>query len=126
VIATIAMLCPLGCGSEAPRGEQVPLTTDETVTAYGQGCILMHEVVDVSADPITGTPVLNGGDHDVRWPRGFTAWRAGTEVEVLDASGTVVLTTGARYSICPSEYLTGWVVGGASPCPDCALGFSLD
>jgi hypothetical protein len=80
----------------------MPLATDETVTTYGQSCILMYEVADVIADPTTGTPVLRGGGYDVRWPKGFTAWRAGSEVEVLDASGAVVLTTGARYSICPS------------------------
>jgi hypothetical protein len=125
VTATVALaLCLLGCSGS--RGEQVPLTTDATVTAYAQGCILMHEVVDVTADPTTGTPVLKGGNVDVRWPKGFTAWRAGNEVEVLDGSGRVVLRTGARYSICPSEYLSGWVVGMVRLCPDCRLGFELD
>jgi hypothetical protein len=126
IIATFVLtLSLLGCA--ASRGAQVPLVTDETVTTYAQGCILMHEVVDVTADPTTGTPVLTGGDHEVRWPKGFTAWRVGSGVEVLDASGGLILTTGARYSICPAEYLSGWwVPGGVTPCPDCPLGYKLD
>ena len=125
--ATLVLaLCLLGCSGSASRGEQVPLNTDATVTTYGEYCILMHEVADVTADPTTGTPVLKGGDFPVRWPKGFTAWRAGNEVEVLDASGRFVLRTGARYSICPSDYLSGWIVGGVTPCPDCPLGFELD
>jgi hypothetical protein len=122
-------LCLVGCGAsrgEASRGEQVPLPTVETAPI--PGCILMHEVVDVTAEPKTGALVLNGGTetYSVSWPKGFTAWRVGTQVEVLDAAGGVVLTTGARYSICPSEYLSGWVVGGVTPCPDCPLGFEVD
>ena len=126
-IATTALaLCMLGCGSSATRGEQVPLPIDATATAFGKGCILMHVVVDVVADPETGTPILENGDGPFRWPKGFTAWRSGTEVEVLDGDGRVVLRTGARYSICPSAYLTGWVIGMVTPCPDCKLGFQVD
>jgi hypothetical protein len=88
----------------------------------------MHEVVDVTADPTSGTPVVNGGEvtHPLKWPKVFTAGRAWNEVEVLDATGTVVLTTGATYWICPSEYLNGWVVGMVRPCPECKLGSFLD
>ena len=122
VAAALALaLCLVGC-----RTFQVPLTTDETATSFGHSCILMHQVVDVIADPTSGTPVFKGGTEPMRWPKGFTAWRAGIETEVLDATGTVVLTTGARYSICPSEYLSGWVIGMVEPCPDCPLGFELD
>lgn len=117
-------MCVLGCGPA--RGEQVPLPTDQTVTAFGRGCILMHEVVDVIADPASGTPVIEHGGEPMRWPKGFTAWRAGTEVEVLDATGAVVLRTGARYSLCPSEYMSGWVIGMVRPCSDCVLGFQVD
>jgi hypothetical protein len=130
VIATLGLaLCALGCGSTTPRAAQVPLPTDETVAAYGQSCILMHQVVDVTADPTTGTPVLTHVGQ-VRWPKGFTAWRVGSEVEVLDSSGNVVLTTGSRYWVCPSvspNYdWTSWVVGMVKPCPDCALGPGVD
>jgi hypothetical protein len=123
ITAVVLGPCLLGCGFlDGP----VPLETDETVTGFGHACILMHQVVDVIADPTSGTPVLNEGAVPVRWPKGFTARRAGIETEVLDATGTVVLRTGARYSICPSEYLSGWVVGMVEPCPDCELGYFLD
>jgi hypothetical protein len=88
----------------------------------------MHVVVDVTADPTTGTPVFNNGDSEdveVRWPNGFTAWRDGNEVAVLDGSRRVVMRTGARYWICP-QTLSGWVVGMVKPCPDCPLGFEVD
>jgi hypothetical protein len=123
--AILLTFCLVGCRSAADR---VPLGIDDTVTAFGQSCILMHQVVDVAADPVTGALILDGGGSAlaVKWPKGFTAWRAGSETEVVDTNGSVVLRTGARYSICPSEYLNGWVVGMVHPCPDCTLGFELD
>jgi hypothetical protein len=118
VVATLALaLCLLGCGI----GEQVPLFTVETVVADG-GCVLLYQVVDVIADPMSGTPAIKGGGEPLRWPRGYTARRAGLEVEVLDPAGTVVLTTGGRYWMCPKEYLPEWVIGRVRPCPDCELG----
>ena len=138
IAVTLALaLCLVGCG----RGEQgppttvetvqVPLITDETVVADG-GCVLLYQVVDVIADPASGMPVVKGGGAPLRWPRGYTARRAGFEVEVLDPTGTVVLTTGRRYWMCPKEYLPNWVIGEVRPCPrqdantrgwyDCALG----
>jgi hypothetical protein len=100
-------------------GDFVPLATDERINAFGM-CYFLYRVVDVVADPISGEPILKGTkgtNYSVTWPRGFSARRAGSEVEVLDTSGTVVLTTGARYSICPSDFVhgDGWVVGGVKP-----------
>ena len=90
------------------------------------GCGLLRG--SVVADPTTGSPVVIGDEstHEVKWPKGFTARRAWTETEVLDATGNVVLTTGARYWICPAEYLDGWVVGMVKACPDCELGWRPD
>jgi hypothetical protein len=114
VAATLALALSLfGC---AARGEQVPLPTDTAQTAFGNGCILMYQIVDVIADPETGTPVVKGGQ-PVSWPTGFTAWRVGTETEVVSGTGSTVLRTGGRYAICPSQYLDGWVVGMLHPCP---------
>jgi hypothetical protein len=119
-------MCLLGCG---PRGVQVPLATDETQT--GDACWLLHVVVDVVADPTSGTPTVEGSGAP-RWPRGYTAWRAGTEVEVRDSLGIVMLTTGSRYWMCPtprtdySKGLSHWVIGGVRPCPDCELGGGPD
>ena len=112
-------LCLLGCGSPSPtpRGEQVPLLTVET-----QGCCyLMYSVVDVVADATFGTADKASGE-PLKWPAGYTAWRAGAEVEVRDPAGKVVLTTGSRYWTSPTEYLHRWVIGEVRPCPDCELG----
>jgi hypothetical protein len=126
---TLAMaLCLLGCGS-APRGEQVPLVTVGSA-AYG-GCVLQHQVVDVIADRTYGT-VIKGTGMPLRWPSGFTGWRAGAEVEVLDAAGAPVLRTGGRYWLYPvddgnySKPLSEWVIGSIEPCADCELGYGID
>jgi hypothetical protein len=123
VTAALALaMCLLGCDL---RGARVPLVTVETEP--GGGCWLLHEIVDVVADPTSGTPTIKGSGTPA-WPRGYTAWRAGTEVEVLDSAGKVVLTTGSRYWMCPtpstdlSKGLSDWVIGGVRPCPDCELG----
>jgi hypothetical protein len=124
VTATLALaLCLLGCRSPS---DQVPLITDEA--AAGGGCILLYEVVDVVADPTSGT-VVKGGGWPLRWPKGYTAWRVGSEVEVVDRSGIAVLRTGGRYRIGPaligsnfSPPINEWVVGCIDPCPECKLG----
>jgi hypothetical protein len=117
----------LGCGSL--RGEQVPLViTDGEV--FGDGCVLLYEVVDVIADPTSGT-VVKGGGWPLRWPKGYTGRRVGSEVQVLDPAGNVVLTTGGRYRIGPandgtySTPISEWVVGCIDPCPDCELGSGI-
>lgn len=114
--STLALaLCLLGCGSPTPRGEQVPLITVEGQTC----CFLSFSVVDIKADATYGT-VVKGTDEPLRWPAGYSAWRAGSEVEVRDPDGKVVLTTGGRYWISPTQ--PDWVVGEVRPCPDCELG----
>jgi hypothetical protein len=108
----------LGCSESVPtpsvppsRGAQVPLLTVETE----QLCFLTHRIVDVIADPETGTPTDPSGE-PFRWLKGFTAWRVGSEVEVVDREGRAVLMTGGRYWMCPA--LTDpWVVGAVFPCP---------
>lgn len=104
----------------------MPLTTVEPV-APGC-CLLLYAVVDVVADPTTGTPTVKDSGVPLKWPTGYTAWRVGSEVEVLDGAGAVVLTTGNRYRIEPTyeldtiDDLSTWVVGAVKPCADCALG----
>jgi hypothetical protein len=118
----VLALCLAGCGTS--KGEQVALVTQG---GGGNGCVLLYEVVDVIADPTYGTVVKEGG-WPLRWPTGYTAWRVGTEVQVLDRSGNVILTTGGRYRIGPVDdgtYSTPqkeWVVGCIGPCPGCELG----
>jgi hypothetical protein len=128
-IVTALAVAALLAGCEAmdvQDVQQVPLPIDETVS-NPNSCVLMHEVVDVTADPATGAPIFNDGSKlvHVKWPKGFTAWRSGGQTQVTDPTGNVVLTTGARYSICPAT-LDGWTVGFVRPCPACKLGFDLD
>ena len=124
-VALALALFLLGCDSS-----KVPLPTDET--DLGGSCWLLHEVVDVIADPDTGTPTIKASGAQLKWPMGFSAQRAGSEVEVLDRDGRVVLTTGGRYEICPtggSDYskpVSEWVIGEARACADCDLGRAVD
>lgn len=121
VLTTLALgLCLAGCGVV-----NVPLPTRDTGRAWDGGCVLMSQIVDVIADPTSGTPIDAATGEPFTWPEGFTARRALFEVEVLDPTGKVMLTTGGRYDLCPHEYLDGWVIGNASPCPDCELGSFL-
>ena len=122
VIATLGLaLSLLGCAAVTPRGAQVPLPIDKSGAdrgrTIGHGCVLMYQIVDVVADPDTGTPVIKGGGREMFWPKGFTAWRVGAETEVIDGAGGTVLRTGERYWTCPQEYLDGWVVGDVKRCP---------
>jgi hypothetical protein len=113
IITGLALaLLLLSCGSPNP---QVPLTTVENQSC----CFLSYSVLDVKASSTFGT-VVKGSGAPLRWPAGYTAWRAGSEVEVRDPNGKVVLTTGGRYWI--SWTMPDWVVGEVRSCPDCALG----
>jgi hypothetical protein len=105
-IATVALALLLaGCGAapEATRGEQVPLLTYEAET-FGS---FVNVVIDVVADPETGTPIIEFHGVPTRWPKGYTAWRVGSETEVLDPYGNRVLVTGRRYRFYPGPDLLG-------------------
>jgi hypothetical protein len=106
----------------------VPLLTDAAADGsnFGAGGVLMHTVIDVAPDPVTGTPLIATGDGPMRWPRGFTAWRVGSEVEVRDSRGNRVLITGGRYLFRTSTYTGPWVISDVEPCPGCPLGFQLE
>jgi hypothetical protein len=141
-IATLGLALLLaGCGAApgATRGEQVPLLTHEGPHGFAT---FVNVVVDVVADPETGTPIIEFDGVPTRWPSGYTAWRVGSETEVLDANGNRVLVTGQRYRFYPAPDLLGSepqpgvyipgpyrIIAGVEPCsPDlfgrtCVLGF---
>ena len=98
----------LGCSGPAPtpaptRGAQVALLTDE-LSGYAT---FVNVVIDVVADPETGTPIIELHGAPMRWPTGYTAWRVGSETEVLDPNGNRVMVTGQRYRIYPAPDLLG-------------------
>ena len=117
----------LGCGALTPRGEQVPLLTDE-LSGYAT---FVNVVIDVVADPETGTPIIEYPQGaPMRWPTGYTAWRVGSETEILNPSGNRVLVTGQRYRFYPApdslwtepqpgRYIPGpyRIIAQVEPCP---------
>lgn len=136
VIGTVAVaLSLLGCTPGASRSEPVPLLTVETQTSFGFCVLDLYYVADVIADPTSGAPTDAATGESFAWPKGFTARRAGSEVEVFDPAGNVVLMTGRRYRMCPAPDDTnvgsgltarsprgGWVSGMVDECMDCELG----
>lgn len=97
IVVGLAQLL-LGCSVVTPqpaRGEQVPLMTS---TRPEPMCVGSYMVMDIVADPIVGTVAKQGG-WPLKWPHGYTGWRFGSEVQVLDPTGEVVLTTGQRYEL---------------------------
>ena len=112
VIGTLALaLCVAGCSSAGLSDGRVELLTgvDPNICyAGGEG----GETGSLVVDPKHGTS-FNG--HPVAWPNGFTARRAGSEVEVLDAAGTVVATTGRVYHISVAPPGPGAEPDGAYP-----------
>jgi hypothetical protein len=122
----VLAMCLLGCASFAPRGEQVPLPTEPGVNRLTGGGVLMNRVIDVEAHPTTGTPIIWNDMSEMRWPEGFTAWRVGSQVEVLDTFGNVVLVTGRRYKFHTSTFIGHWIISDVDECPDCELGFHLE
>lgn len=144
VVGSVALaLTLLGCyaggastrfaGPSAPPGGPEPLLTVETQTSFGSCVLDIYYVADVIADPTSGAPSDAATGESFAWPKGFTARRAGSEVEALDAAGNVVLLTGRRYRMCPAlddtrvgfaaESSRGaWVIGRVEECMGCELG----
>jgi hypothetical protein len=101
--AFILALVLAGC---APADSVHLLTGDDQMTRNGAGCYTNFAAGLLTADPVNGTRIADestGGPGApvvaVMWPPGFTARRSGGEVEVLDRSGGVIVTTGNRYQI---------------------------
>jgi hypothetical protein len=138
VISVALALSLIGCGSGgagASPGGPVPLLTVETQTSFGSCVLDLFYVGDVIADPTSGAPTDAATGDSFAWPKGFTARRAGSEVEVLDRAGNVALTTGQRYRLCPAPDDTregsglsaqssggAWVIGEVDECMGCELG----
>ena len=141
VISVALAMSLLGCyggGASAPSASPsgpVPLLTVETQTSFGSCVLDLFYVGDVIADPTSGAPTDAATGESFAWPKGFTARRAGSEVEVFDPAGNVVLMTGQRYRMCPAPDDTkvgsglaarslrgGWVIGMVDECMGCELG----
>jgi hypothetical protein len=125
VLAAGLLVFLVGCGSEPPDGGSVQLLTGAVFSR--PGCFTDSASGRLVTDPKYGTAIV---DEDlmtvthkasvtpVAWKPGFTARRAGDEVEVLAPDGHVVAITGKRYRI-DGGYV-GPYVGGSSGWPGLA------
>ena len=102
IAVAVATLLLAGCAAVA--GEPVAIVTD-TGSAPNSvlGCWLPinDNTLLLVADPKFGTAFksANGDTVAAKWPSGYTGHRAGSEVEVYDAGGRLVATTGRSYRI---------------------------
>lgn len=119
LVALVPWLFVLACGPFA----SVPLLTGvppHGVSDTGQiGCYTSAATGLLRYDPTVGTTIedetamtLAPVAVPIMWLPGFSARRLGSEVEVLDADGNVVATSGRRYRI------DGGYVGGDSSWPE--------
>jgi hypothetical protein len=90
----------LGCGL---LSGPVQLVTIEGPVGALRGCFANPRSGELIVDRTHGTAfkVDEGGIEPVMWPPGYTGRWVGSEVEVSDAAGNVIATTGRRYSIAP-------------------------
>jgi hypothetical protein len=106
--ALVVLLFALGvsaCGAPVQGGssdEPVQLLTGDAggYTIWNKdgvrSCFGLNVVGQIVADPKYGTAI---DATPVMWPLGFTGRWVGSEVEVLDPTGSVVATTGRRYRL---------------------------
>ena len=96
VVGAIVALALAGC---ADNREVVPLSYVDVPSEHG--CYLYGPSYFLVADPSFGVALkmseLDGSRYMVYWPRGYTAHRVGTEVEISAPSGRVVAVTGHQY-----------------------------
>jgi hypothetical protein len=106
-IIAIALLV-LACGQQpaaSPQpslGEQVPLLTGRVVGKEDAGCYLNFMVGILNTDETYGTKMAGGEDWPqtpIMWPVGYTGYRVGSEIAVVDEFGHVVGITGQYYAI---------------------------
>ena len=110
LLVILVVLGVTGCDRlSVVAGDSVPIVTALPVEDDGLvGCYTIPSPGRLFADPVFGTrlemepaqvPTVASGP--VAWPAGFTARRAGSEIEVHGPSGELVAVTGRRYAISP-------------------------
>jgi hypothetical protein len=101
--------------SAEPTQDAVPLVTGCSIhipdcSFPSRGCYTSYATGLLVADATYGTAIIYldvhaGRSGPVAWLPGFTARRAGAQVEVLDPDGHVVATTGHNYRL-PGGYVS--------------------
>ena len=101
IAVAIATVLLAGCAVFA--GAPVAIVTDTGYSSDDLACWLAinNDTLLLVADPKFGTGFKsdNGDVVPAKWPPGYTGHRAGSEVEVYNARGVLVATTGRRYRI---------------------------
>jgi hypothetical protein len=101
-VATLALaMCLVGCDTATRMGEPVQLLTGGQPFDRAT-CETYFAVNWMIVDPRYGTAVIDSNLNmaiPVMWRPGFTGRRSGSDVVVLDPSGTVVAQTGRGYRI---------------------------
>jgi hypothetical protein len=97
--AALLAVSMVACGpSEADLGDPVQLVTG--MHGPANSCFTNWAEGKLVRDATYGTVIqVAGHDIPVMWRLGFTGWVSGSEIVVVDASGSVVATTGRRYRI---------------------------
>jgi hypothetical protein len=127
--ALAVLLFALGasaCGSLAqgsPSSEPVQLLTGDAGGATQwhengvRSCFLLNIRGELVVDARYGTAIVSSQagvtPMPVMWPLGFTGRRVGSEVEVLDPTGTSVATTGRTYRLDGGFWGEGFSACGA-------------
>jgi hypothetical protein len=94
------------CGAPGSIGAPVAIKTG----SLGGGCYTSGVTGDLVADPAAGTAIVDemgGRLVVVTWPIGWNGRRSGSEVEVLDESGTVEARTGTHVSLMGGYWTDG-------------------
>jgi len=105
LILVVATACGGSVSLLTGRGSLGPVADGDV------SCYTDFAVGQLVVDAAYGAAIVeNGRPTPVMWPPGYTARRAGSEVEVLDPHGSVVARTGSRYQIEGGH-------GGENPAP---------
>jgi len=114
-MAALALLVAVAaCGPSAgtPGDPVVLLTNDQPGVGCPANVVTGALVVDVKA----GTAIVdNGIRKPIRWPPGYSGRHSGGEVEILDASGTVVGRTGTVVRLGGGEIEGVWLACSGPP-----------
>jgi hypothetical protein len=97
-MALVLAFMAAGCGAPvALQGAPVAL---HTVGPDESSCYLSAIEGELVTDPAYGTSIVEAfSSTPVLWPDGYAGRQSGTEVEILDRSGSVVARTGVRYHL---------------------------
>jgi hypothetical protein len=113
ITTTLALaLCLLGCDAFASASGPIAVRTTDS-DAVDPNCYLAGTAAELILDPSAGLAWRFGPD-DIRpviWPRGYTARRVGSEIQVLNRDGFVIARSGRTVEFGFIKFESGFVYG---------------